>query len=132
MAAIGIVGSRRRDSLEDMAEVKKALTAIYKHGDELVSGGCPAGGDRFAEVFARKLEIPIKIYYAEWKKYGRSAGFQRNGLIAHDADILIACVAADRKGGTEDTIKKFLNFLHMSEEEAVTDGKLILVGPVGR
>ena len=34
--------------------------------------------------------------------------YARNTLIARDADDLIAVVAEDRKGGTEDTIKKFL------------------------
>ena len=38
----------------------------------------------------------------------RGAGFVRNGDIAKDSDVLIACVAPDRTGGTEDTIKKFL------------------------
>ena len=44
--------------------------------------------------------------------------YARNTLIARDADELIAVVAEDRKGGTEDTIKKFLkktteNHLHL-------------------
>jgi len=30
----------------------------------------------------------------------------RNTLIAKDCTVLIACVAEDRTGGTEDTIKK--------------------------
>lgn len=105
---IGIIGTRRRDSQADLAAVRDALTAIYEVGDEIVSGGCPQGGDRFAEVLAKAGQVPIKIYYAEWARKSRSAGIQRNTLIARDADILIACVAADRTGGTEDTIKKFL------------------------
>ncbi len=45
---------------------------------------------------------------ANWKKFGRAAGFIRNTDIAENSDILIACVSKDRTGGTEDTIKKFL------------------------
>jgi hypothetical protein len=37
---------------------------------------------------------------------GPGAGFLRNTDIAKDADVLIAVVAADRTGGTEDTIRK--------------------------
>jgi len=55
--------------------------------------------------------IPTKIYPADWKKYGKASGFIRNDDIAKDSDVLIACVADDRKGGTEDTIKKF-NHMH--------------------
>jgi len=106
---IGIVGSRRRDSIKDYDLVEAQFKLLYSPGDNrLVSGGCPKGGDQFAEMIATKYSIPILIHYAEWKKFGRSAGFQRNGLIARDADVLIACVAPDRTGGTEDTIKKFL------------------------
>ena len=80
---------------------------VYRHGDEIVSGGCPQGGDRFAETIAKKHQVPIKIHYARWNLLGKSAGFARNGDIAREADILIAVVAEDRSGGTEDTIKKF-------------------------
>lgn len=107
MKVIGIIGSRRRDSLGDLSKVEKAFKSIYQEGDTIVSGGCPKGGDRFAEVIARTFNVPIKIHPAEWEKFGRSAGFQRNGLIAADSDVLIACVVSDRTGGTEDTIKKF-------------------------
>lgn len=108
MKIIGIIGTRRRDGFYDMEKVWQAFLGIYEIGDEIVSGGCPTGGDRFAEAIAKKHQIPIKVYYAEWKRLGRSAGFQRNDLIARDADVLVACVAPDRTGGTEDTIRKFL------------------------
>jgi hypothetical protein len=108
MKVIGIVGSRRKDTTEYLELVKTQFNLIFEKGDTIVSGGCPQGADRFAEIIAKEQNIPIKLYLAEWKKYGRSAGFQRNGLIAADADILIACVANDRTGGTEDTIKKYL------------------------
>lgn len=107
MVKIGIVGSRRRNSTKDFQLVEKTFLSIYQEGDELVSGGCPQGGDFFAEALAKKHQVPIKIHYAKWNLLGKSAGFQRNGTIANEADILIACVSLDRTGGTEDTIKKF-------------------------
>ena len=104
---IGIIGSRRRNSTSDYADVLRAFLKIYKEGDIIVSGGCPKGGDHFAEIIADKFNIPIKIYPANWK-LGRHTGFLRNAIIAHSSNKLIACIAEDRKGGTEDTIKKFL------------------------
>jgi len=106
MKAIGIVGSRRRNTPEDFRLCKEAFLTVYEPGDTIVSGGCPTGGDRFAEVIAAKHGVPIKIHPAQWSLYGRSAGFQRNGLIAADADVVIAVVSGDRTGGTEDTIRK--------------------------
>lgn len=105
---IGIVGSRRRNTEDDYLKTLIEFHKVYKDGDSIVSGGCPQGGDRFAEVIAKRLQIPIKIYYAQWDRLGKSAGFVRNTNIAEDSDILIACVAEDRTGGTEDTIKKFI------------------------
>lgn len=105
---IGIVGSRRRNKGADLQLTVTAFHKIYEKGDTLVSGGCPQGGDRFCEIIAGANTIPITIHHAEWDKFGKSAGFKRNTYIARDADVLIAVVAADRKGGTEDTIKKYL------------------------
>lgn len=108
MKTIGIVGSRRRNTSADFARVRGALMTLLEPGDRLVSGGCPTGADRFAEVIARDLGLTITIHFADWTKHRKAAGFIRNTRIAEDADKLIACVAEDRSGGTEDTITKFL------------------------
>lgn len=107
MKKIGIVGSRRRCSAEDLARVKEEFLFLFQPGDWIVSGGCPKGADAFAELIAKERGVPILIFYPDWKQLGRTAGFARNTLIAKESDVLIACVAADRTGGTEDTIKKF-------------------------
>ena len=128
MKTIGIVGSRRRDSLfVDFPKVKQAFLDIFEEGDFIVSGGCPQGADHFAEIIAKKEQVPITIHYARWNKLGKSAGFQRNGDIAEDSHVLIACVAPDRTGGTEDTVSKFLKWHRLNESEAIEKGKLILV-----
>ena len=109
MKTIGIIGSRRRNEQKDFKAVEKAFLSIYQKGDTIVSGGCPKGGDRFAEIIAEKYQISIEIYKPNWK-LGRHAGFLRNIDIAKNSNTLIACVAKDRTGGTEDTIRKFLKF----------------------
>jgi predicted Rossmann fold nucleotide-binding protein DprA/Smf involved in DNA uptake len=111
MKTIGIIGSRRRDSKADLEATRKIFLEIYEEGDCIVSGHCPKGGDRFAEVFADELGLTeengkLILHRAEWNKYGRGAGFVRNTYIAEDADVLICVVSKDRTGGTEDTIKK--------------------------
>ena len=105
---IGIVGSRRRAESEDYRACIAAFEGIYHPGDRIVSGGCPKGGDRFAERIALDRGLTITIHYPDWKKLGKVAGFERNTDIAEDCDILIALTADDRTGGTEDTIKKVL------------------------
>jgi hypothetical protein len=107
MKNIGIIGTRRRNTQTDYLKTKQVFLRHYENGDKIISGGCPKGGDRFAERIAKHYDIPIQIFYANWE-LGRHAGFLRNTDIAKASDILIACVAKDRTGGTEDTIKKYL------------------------
>ena len=108
----GIVGSRRR---KDERLVRITVKELYqKYGDdlEIVSGGCE-GVDSWVEDEAKKLGLPdknitifvpnlnnIKNYYDACQRY-----YNRNKMIAEYCKILIAFVAEDRKGGTENTIK---------------------------
>jgi len=118
MTRIGIVGSRRRNTTKDLIRVEDAFFDVYEDGDTIVSGGCPKGGDRFAEIIASQHEIPILVHKPDWS-IGRHAGFSRNTNIAEDSDVLIACVSGDRTGGTEDTVYKFRGFY--------PEGRVILV-----
>lgn len=114
MKRIIIIGSRRRNEMLDFQLCEYELMSIYKEGDILVSGGCPEGGDYFAELLSADYNIPIVVWQAKWKIDGvfrRWAGFERNTIVANNGDVMIACVAPDRTGGTEDTIKKFKKFM---------------------
>jgi hypothetical protein len=113
MKYIGIIGSRRRNAGIDRKAVREKFFEIYEEGDWIVSGGCPKGGDNFAEKIAKDNGIPILIFYPNWKKYGKAAGLIRNGDIAKKSDVIVACVAEDRTGGTEDTLEKFNGEVHL-------------------
>lgn len=140
---IGVVGSRRRDTKEDFELVKKKFFEIYTKYDKICSGLCPTGSDWSAVLISldrewiedkkererlnQRIRNDKTIKYviepvwfpADWKKYGKSAGFLRNTDIAKISNVLIATPSADRTGGTEDTIKKFQKF-H-------PEGRLILI-----
>ena len=116
---IGIIGTRKRDTLQDLALVWEEFRRWYEPGDKICSGGCKNGGDRFAEVIANRLNLTEKngglILHLpkgvsrdapKWK-YVKEL-FARNTLVANDSDIIIACVSLDRTGGTEDTIRKYV------------------------
>lgn len=107
---LGIIGTRRRDTPEDYLAVEGAFERLLRTWPKvelwIISGGCSKGGDRFAQEIAKKNGLPITIFYPDWKRYGKAAGPIRNSLVAAECDFLIACVAKDRTGGTEDTIEK--------------------------
>ncbi len=138
---IGIVGSRRRNSGYDMTLVWNKFFDIPGFlSSTIVSGGCPEGADHFAELISAEIHIPIIIHYPDKskldpilieKKLFRAAyakiNYARNTLIANDSDILLAAVAPDRKGGTEDTIKKFCKKKGKSEKDLIESGELFLV-----
>ena len=128
MKFIGIIGSRRRNAHPDYLAVKAAFESIYREGDWIVSGGCPKGGDRFAEEIAKDRGIPIIIFYPDWVRHGRAAGFVRNAEIAAYSDSIIACCTPERKGGTEDTINKFKKKENQPDEDELgMDKRLIIV-----
>lgn len=109
---LGIVGSRRRHSFEDGELIKNRILELKP--SMIISGGCSLGADKFAEDFAEELGIAITIYHPELedgKKYSYheivKANYARNKLIAIYSDYLIALVASDRRGGTENTIRYF-------------------------
>ena len=133
---VGIVGSRRRNHGNDYNLVVDAfwqLAENSKWDNEniiICSGRCPQGADKFAQQIAYDYPgnpIAYMDFPAMWEIYGKSAGYRRNCYIARTSDYLIACVAEDREGGTEHTIKQFLNKIQMSEGQAVRAGLLILV-----
>lgn len=115
-----IIGSRKRDSSEDYMQVWNEFRKWYEDGDIIVSGGCPKGGDRFAEMIARKLGLTEengKLIIHLPKKPPRNSPryiwaqkmYERNTVVANESEpdtIVIACVDPSRKGGTEDTIRK--------------------------
>lgn len=118
-----IIGSRRRDTDEDFQIVYNEFKKHYVDGDIIVSGGCPKGGDKFAEIIARRLGLTevngkLIIHRAVSPPKGSprwqwaTAFYERNTVVAAESNedtVVIACVQEDRKGGTEDTIRKIRN-----------------------
>jgi len=55
---------------------------------EIVSGHCK-GADLFGEEMADLLDIKLKLFPANWNKYGKKAGPLRNREMAEYADYAI-------------------------------------------
>jgi len=107
MKTIGIIGTRQKDNQYYYNKLFNILKKYYNDGDIIVSGGCPQGGDRIANEICIKEGFSILNHYPPWKYKGKFAGHYRNTFIARESKILIAIISDERKGGTENTIKKW-------------------------
>lgn len=117
---VGIIGSRTRNTRLDYTRLLLEL-ACLKPVDEIVTGDCEDGWDKFAREIAgligTKLTVKYRIDPLTMKKLKRyvpdyyefcQINYNRNEEIAkEDLDVLLAAVTPDRKGGTENTIKYF-------------------------
>lgn len=62
------------------------------------------GVDKIGKAWAKAANIPIKSFPADWKTWGKVAGFKRNRDMADYADALIA-VWDGKSKGTHDMIE---------------------------
>lgn len=94
-----IAGSR---SIHDYAKV---CNAVQRSGFAIgrVLSGLAGGVDMLAVHYALERGLPCDPFPAEWKKWGRSAGYRRNEQMAKHADALIA-VWDGRSPGTKHMI----------------------------
>ena len=84
---IGVVGSRSfTDFWRMVNELDKLDLSVT---DVIVSGGCPKGADYLAERYARYRKHPVKIFPADWNKYGKAAGLKRNLEIIDYCDMVV-------------------------------------------
>jgi predicted Rossmann fold nucleotide-binding protein DprA/Smf involved in DNA uptake len=105
----GIVGSRRRNSMRERRQVLTLVERLLIEFPDLtlVSGGCRQGADAFADEAHRVFDVPMVTYLPDFSGSHRFAAepfFVRNRRIAQDSDRIYAWVAADRTGGTENTV----------------------------
>lgn len=96
---VAIVGSREFGDLKQVVAFVNALPA----GTVVVSGGA-RGVDSIAEAAAKRRGLETCIYPADWLRWGKSAGIQRNVDIVHKADVIVAFWDG-RSRGTEYTIE---------------------------
>ena len=81
-----ISGSR---SITDYNLLCQVMEEISWMPTVIISGHCPEGVDVLGERWGKEFGIPVKLYPADWKRYGKKAGMLRN---IEMAQIAQACV----------------------------------------
>ena len=91
-----IAGSRTFSSLDKLTQICDHLLQ-NRENIEIVSGHAK-GADQLGEQFAHLKCYSLKIFPAQWNKYGKSAGFKKNAEMSEYADALIAFWDEKSKG----------------------------------
>ncbi len=95
---LAIIGSRDFNNYDFLHDKMDFIAGTYKWNIELVISGGAKGADSLGEQWAKKHAILTKIYYPDWDRYGRSAGFIRNYNIIEDANVVVAFWDGKSKG----------------------------------
>jgi predicted Rossmann fold nucleotide-binding protein DprA/Smf involved in DNA uptake len=103
---VGIVGSRQRTDRESVEAFVRSLPT----GCVVVSGGA-RGVDTWAVEAARARGLEVREHLPDLsgvknRHEATRRYYARNEIVANDCDMLVAFVATDRRGGTEDTIRR--------------------------
>ena len=90
MFKVIVAGSR---SINDYALVERNLNQILKNKlseDVCIFCGMAKGVDSLGEQYAINHKLYLKMFPANWDRYGNKAGFLRNVEMAEGADALVA------------------------------------------
>jgi len=91
-----IAGSREFDNYNLLYQNCEKAFSLQKI-IEIVSGTAN-GADKLGEKYANEKGYKIKQFPADWDKYGKSAGYNRNEEMAKYADALIVFWDGKSKG----------------------------------
>jgi hypothetical protein len=111
MVRIIVAGSREFNNYKMLNEVLSGYVSGIEKDDITIISGRATGADTLGEKFAAEHNIKCEMFPADWEKYGKEAGFIRNGEMAKFAiedgshGVLFAFWDG-RSNGTKDMINK--------------------------
>lgn len=93
---LAVVGSR---TFNDYKILKEKLNQIHERVPiTLIISGGARGADSLAEQWAKENKIETLIFYPDWNKYGKKAGYLRNEQIIQACDAVVAFWDGKSKG----------------------------------
>lgn len=97
MYKIIIAGGRDFDNYLLLRDNLNSLLRSKLPSVQIVSG-MAKGVDTLAIQYAKEYNLSLKLFPANWDKYGKSAGYKRNIEMANYADALVAFWDSKSKG----------------------------------
>jgi hypothetical protein len=83
---------------DDYGLLVRKLNKILDGNNATIVSGHAKGADSLGERYATTYELKLKVFPAEWHKYGHGAGHVRNRQMAEYADVLVAFWDGESKG----------------------------------
>ena len=100
-----IAGCRDYNNYEEAKQyIDYCLSDIRKENDIIILSGCAKGADALGERYAEENGFKIEKHPADWAKFGRSAGPERNEQMAKLCDYVI-CFWDGKSCGTKSMIE---------------------------
>jgi hypothetical protein len=91
-----IAGGRTFDNYDLLKT--KCNEILKDYNDIEIVSGTAKGADRLGEMYSKEMGFGLKLFPADWGKYGKSAGMRRNEQMADYSDMLIAFWDGSSKG----------------------------------
>ncbi len=89
---------------------RASLEKLFEDYEDIrIVSGHAKGADTFAEKYAADNQIPIRVFPAEWEKYGRAAGPIRNRTMldyAKEETPVVVAFWDGRSPGTGNMLKE--------------------------
>lgn len=105
MSGIVIVTGSRDLDREGRKRVYRVLDA--RGPARVIEGGCPTGADLAARLWRKHHGVEGPTYEANWARYGKRAGFIRNGLmLRHWPMATVLAFPLPQGRGTQDCIRQ--------------------------
>jgi hypothetical protein len=90
-APISIKDAAMQKASEEQLLLTQTLNSLPQQ-NLLIIHGAAMGADRWADVWAARVNVPVKRFRANWDRYGKSAGPRRNQKMLDEGkpDLVIA------------------------------------------
>lgn len=96
---IVVAGSRSFQNFEHLQTTLDRLTSEKRKSHEIVIiSGAAKGADQLGERYAARRGFRCVQYFADWNRYGKSAGHRRNREMAETADAVVAFWDGESRG----------------------------------
>ena len=90
MYRVIVAGGRGFNDYQKLERHLNCFFSEWQSPDYSIVSGAANGADKLGERYAKENNYQLTRFPAQWKKYGRSAGYRRNEVMAVNADALVA------------------------------------------